>query len=254
MTGPFRWNKWLPPAVAACLFLIIWQLSTVWFDVQKWILPSPVQIIQEGIAQWPRVWMHTMATLQLTLIGFAAGIGIGFITAILLHLFPLIKSACYPFLILTQNIPIIALAPLLLIWFGLGPFPRIIIIIIVCFFPVTISTLNGLKQTDTNMLRYMAMSGASKRQIFGKLELPHAIPSLFSGLKISATYSVMAAFIAEWLSASEGIGTYMRTANSAFRADRVFIGIVIIVCFSMILFGCIVLLEKWLLRWKTSQG
>lgn len=97
------------------------------------------------------------------------------------------------------------------------------------------------------------MSGASKRQTFWKLELPHAIPSLFSGLKISATYSVMAAFIAEWLSASEGIGTYMRTANSAFRADRVFIGIIVIVAFSMILFGCIVLLEKWFTRWKTAK-
>ncbi|SHE13102.1 ABC transporter permease [Chlamydia abortus] len=253
MSGGSRWKTWLPPVGAALLFLIVWQLSTMWFDVQKWILPGPIQIVQEGITQWPRVWMHTTATIQLTLIGFASGIGIGLITAIFLHQFPWIKRALYPFLILTQNIPIIALAPLLLIWFGLGLFPRIIIIIIVCFFPVTISTLNGLRLTDANMLKFMAMSGASKRQTFWKLELPHAIPSLFSGLKISATYSVMAAFIAEWLSASEGIGTYMRTANSAFRADRVFIGIIVIVAFSMILFGCIVLLEKWFTRWKTAK-
>lgn len=245
-----KWSAWWPPLTAAILFIAIWQLSTDWFEIQKWMLPSPMDIVQEAVASYPRIWMHTLATVKMTVMGFAAGVTVGLSLACILHFFPFIRSAFYPFLIISQNIPIIALAPLLMLWFGFGMLPKILMIILVCFFPITLSTLNGFAQTDASMYNYMLMSGANKGQLFRKLELPHAVPFIFSGLKISAAYSVMAAFIAEWLGSNIGIGAYMIIAKSAFRADRVFIGIVVIVCLSMALFSCIVLLEKWLTRWR----
>ncbi|MFD2115250.1 ABC transporter permease [Paenibacillus yanchengensis] len=244
------WKNWLLPIGAAILFLVLWQLATLIFHIPKWMLPSPVEIATEAYDSFPRLWGHTVETVRTTIVGFAAGVTVGIMLAVLLHFFPLVKITLYPFLIISQNVPIIALAPLLMLWFGFGLLPKMIMIIIVCFFPITLSTLNGFAQTDTTLYNYMLMSGANKKQLFWKLELPHAVPFLFSGLKISAVYSVMAAFIAEWLGSNIGIGAYMIIAKSAFRADRVFIGIVIIVCLSMVVYGLIVLLEKRLTRWR----
>jgi ABC-type nitrate/sulfonate/bicarbonate transport system permease component len=170
-----------------------------------------------------------------------------------LHVIPRFKAGFYPLLILSQNIPTIALAPLLMIWFGFGLLPKVIVITLVCFFPVAIATLDGFVQTDRTMLGYMRMIGAGRRQIFFKLELPNALPYLFSGLKISATYSVMGAVIAEWLGSDKGIGVYMLLSKNSFRTDRVFAAIAIIVGLSLLLFGFIAFLEKLVIRWNVKS-
>ena len=154
---------------------------------------APSDIAREAATQAERLGMHASATIQLTLIGFAAGTAVGLLIAMVLHLVPFLKSALYPLLILSQNIPTIALAPLLLIWFGFGLLPKLITIILVCFFPVAVAAMDGLTRTDAAMMNYMRMAGAKRHQIFWKLELPHALPSVFSGVKIAATYSVMGA-------------------------------------------------------------
>lgn len=243
-------SGWWPSAAAAFLFLLLWQAATLLLTIPDWMLPSPLAILQEGIASFPRLWFHTKFTIQLTILGFALGVGTGFSLAIILHFFPFVRTALYPFLILSQNIPIIALAPLLMLWFGYGLLPKLLMIVIVCFFPLTLSMLNGFAQTDAAMYNYMQMSGANRWQLFWKLELPYTVPFVFSGLKIASTYGVMAAFIAEWLGSNQGIGAYMIIAKSAFRADRVFLGISVIVCLSMLLFGIIALLEKRFMRWN----
>lgn len=201
-----------------------------------------------------RLWLHTASTIRMTIVGFAIGTSIGVILSFILHLSPRLKSAVYPLLILSQNVPTIALAPLLMIWFKFGVLPKMIIITLVCFFPVAVATLDGLTRTDAVMVNYMRMIGASRRQLFLKLELPHALPSLFSGLKISATYSVMGAVIAEWLGSDKGIGVYMLLSKAGFRTDRVFVSIFVIVALSLLLFSLIVLLEKICVRWKPSSS
>src|SRR5699024_9515008 len=140
------------------------------------------------------------------------------------------------------------LAPLLVIWFGFGFLPKLIIIVIACFFPVAISTLGGLQETDRELMHYMKMMGATNRQLLWKLQFPHALPSIFSGLKIAATYSVMATIISEWLGAQEGIGVYMTLALSSYRTTRVFVAIIIAMLLSLAFFGAILLLEKWFIR------
>ncbi len=242
-----------PPIVVVILVLLVWQGAVMIFSVPDWLLPSPLQIFTEGFSSGPGLWLHIAATIRITLIGFLVGVCSGIMIACILHLLPGLKAGLYPLLILSQNIPMIALAPLLMIMFGFGLLPKIIVITLVCFFPVTVAAMDGFMQTDSVMLRYMRMIGASKRQIFWKLELPNALPSLFSGLKISATYSVMGAVIAEWLGSGKGIGVYMMLQKASYRADREFVAIMIIVFLSLLFFGLIVGLEKIFIRWNVKK-
>lgn len=247
------WSKVWPPLVAVLFFLALWQLSTSLFNIEDWILPAPSDIAREASAQSARLWEHTFATVKLTLGGFAIGTAVGLLIAFVLHRLSFLHSALYPLLILSQNVPTIALAPLLMIWFGFGLLPKFIVITLVCFFPVAVATMDGLKQADRTMMEYMRMIGATKGQIFTKLELPHALPSMFSGIRIAATYSVMGAVIAEWVGSDKGIGYYMMLQKASYRTDRMFLSISIIVILSLLMHTAIVLLEKGLVRWNPRQ-
>jgi ABC-type nitrate/sulfonate/bicarbonate transport system permease component len=246
-------NKGWPPIVAVVLILSGWELMVSWLQLDQWFLPSPSGIIREGFSSWPRLWLHTTSTLYKMLIGFPIGVLAGFLIAVVMHLFRPIKSALSPLLIISQNIPIIVLAPLFLVWFGYGMFPKIIVIVLVCFFPVAVSMLTGLVEADRALLNYMRMIGASRSQIFLKLELPSSLPYLFSGMRISATYSVMGAVIAEWLGASSGLGHYMVLSSKSFRNDRVFAVVLIIVVLSLLMFALVVLLQKLVIRWNSRS-
>lgn len=247
-------HKGWPPVSVVILLLIFWQSAVYVFNTPAWLLPDPVSIIREGLTIFSRVWMHTKATIQITLIGFGVGVALGLIIAIILHaVLPKFKPGFYPLLLLSQNIPIIAIAPLLQMWFGFGMFPKVLIIILVCFFPVTLGAMQGFTQTDRSMLDYMKMTGASRKDIFLKLELPFSLPYLFTGLKISAAYSVMGAVISEWIGAKQGLGLFMMLSKASFRMDRVFVAIFVIVSLSVIMFIIILLIEKWLIRWNPRR-
>lgn len=242
------------PLGAIFLLLVCWHFSIVLFNIPTFLLPSPMDVLREVSHSWPRIKMHTLATVQLLLLGFIIGSSIGILFACVLHPFQWLKAAFNPLIVISQNVPIIVLGPLLITWFGLGLFPKILIITLVCFFPIVIAMSNGLTQTDKIMMNYMQMIGASRWQIFTKLELPHALPHLFSGLKISATYSMLGAVMAEWIGADRGIGKYLVLQQSAFRTDRMFIAIAIIIIISLLMFALIVLLERWLIRWRRSDA
>lgn len=242
---------WRPVLVIILLF-VLWESSSRLFDIPSWLIPSPSEVVQEGVAGWSVYDHHLYSTIWLTFLGFTIGSSIGVLVGIVLHTLPKVRNMFYPLIIFSQNIPIIVLAPLLVIWFGFGMLPKLIVITLVCFFPIAISMLDGLRQTSTELMHYMKMAGATQKQIFWKLEWPHALPSLFSGLKISATYSVMGAVISEWLGAKEGIGVYMTLASSSFRTDRVFVSIFIIMTLSLVFFLLITTVEKWMIRWKSK--
>ncbi|MBU8877553.1 ABC transporter permease [Bacillus sp. FJAT-29790] len=248
----FLLKGWRPTLVLLLLF-VIWEVAVKLADIPGWLLPPPTDIFQEVITGWISFHPQLLSTIKLSLLGFAIGTSIGLLTAILLHLLPIIREAIYPLLILSQNVPIIVLAPLLVIWFGFGLLPKLIVITLVCFFPITVAALDGFRQTPNELKHYMLMAGASRKQLFWKLELPFSLPALFSGLKISATYSVMGAVISEWLGAKAGIGVYMTLASSSFRTDRVFVAIFAIMALSLLFFVMILLAEYLLVRWKAKE-
>lgn len=246
------WKKGAPFFLLLSL-LILWELIVRIFQVETWLLPAPSAIFKEGAADFSRIMEQLASTVELSLLGLMIGSAIGLLLAASLHLFPAVKDAVYPLLILSQNVPIIVLAPLLVIWFGFGLLPKLIVITLVCFFPVAVAALDGLRQTPYELKHYFEMMGASKRQLFWKLELPHSLPFVFSGLKIAATYSVMGAVISEWLGAKQGIGVYMTMASKSFRTDRVFVAIFIVMALSLLFFLCISLLEKYTVSWKRRE-
>lgn len=244
---------WRPVLVIILLF-IVWESITRLTSIPKWLLPAPTDIVIEGVENYSLYRSDVFATVKLTLFGFIIGTLVGIVLAILLHMLPKVKEAVYPLLILSQNVPIIVLAPLLVIWFGFGLLPKVIIITLVCFFPIVIAALDGFRQTPAELQHYLKMAGASKAQIFWKLELPYSLPMIFSGLKISATYSVMGAVISEWLGAKAGIGVFMTLASSSFQTTRVFVAIFIIMILSLLFFCMIVTIEKFIVKWQPKRG
>jgi ABC-type nitrate/sulfonate/bicarbonate transport system permease component len=247
-------NKGWRPMLVLVLFFIIWECVSRYSEIPKWLLPAPSIIFTEAMTNYSMFLSDAVATTWLSIFGFMIGSIVGIALAILLHLIPTLKNSLYPFLILSQNVPIIVLAPLLVIWFGFGYLPKIIIITIVCFFPVTIASLDGFKNVPKEFIHYMRMSGATSWQIFTKLEFPNALPPIFSGLKISATYSVMGAVISEWLGSEKGIGVYMTLSSSSFRTDRVFLAIFMIILLSLLFYSVIVLVEKRIIKWIPKEG
>jgi len=238
---------WITPVVLI-LGVLVWELAVAFFHIEAWILPSPSAIVLELSQSLEHLQEHVLTTLRIALMGMAMGVTIGVCFASMFHLLPPVKKAFYPLILLSQNIPMIALAPLLVVWFGFGDFPKLLVVAIICFFPVTISTLDGLAQTDSMLLTYFRMSGASRWQQFIKCEWPSALPSFFSGFKLSATYSVMGAVIAEWLGAEKGLGKMMIIASKSYATERLFVAILLVVGLSLGLFLLITILEKGLLR------
>ncbi|MDL0434924.1 MULTISPECIES: ABC transporter permease [unclassified Niallia] len=248
----FLLTFWRPLLVLLLLFGL-WEAAVRFFHIENWLLPSPSAILTEANASWDTFFVHLIATTKLSVIGFLIGSAVGLLIAVTLHRVAFFREAVYPLLILSQNIPTIVLAPLLVVWFGFGIMPKLIVITLVCFFPITVACLDGFRQTSPELKHFMQMSGSTKRQMFWKLEWPYALPSIFSGLKISATYSVMGAVISEWLGSKEGIGVYMTMASKSFRTDRVFVAIFAIMALSLLFFVVIKLLEKWCIRGQSKE-
>lgn len=234
------------------VLFLLWELFIQITDTPKWLLPAPSDVIKEATTDFKVFYEHLLATINLSAIGLVLGCSVGLIISILLYRLPKVNEVLYPLLILSQNIPTIVLAPLLIIWFGFGLLPKLIIISLVCFFPIVVASMDGFRQTAPELKHYMKMVGATNKQVFWKLEFPNALPTIFSGLKIAATYSVMGAVISEWLGAKKGIGVYMTLAQSSFRIDRVFVAIGFIMLLSVCLFGIIRLVEKLMVKGRNE--
>ncbi len=242
-------NK-LIPAIFFLLLIILVQILTMKLNIPKYILPSPLDVIKVLVKDRALLMEHAKITLFESISGFIVAVILGIILGGLLGYFKLLKNILYPVILISQMIPLIAVAPLVLIWFGFGVMPKIIIVIIVCLFPCILSFLDGLDNIDDELVNLMKTMKASEIQIFFKLKLPASLQSLLSGLKISAVYSIMGAVIGEWLGAESGLGIYMTRAISSFKTDALFADILIIIILSLIVFKIVEFSEKALMPWK----
>lgn len=229
--------------------LVFWQGAVVFFQVPAYILPAPTQIISALIDSGALLLAHTRVTLLEAMAGFILAISLAAVLALLMDSIPWVKRALYPILIASQTVPIISVAPLFIIWFGYGILPKIVVVTLVCFFPLVISLLDGLAAVDDELVSLLKTMGANRWQIFKIVKLPGALPSFFSGLKIAATYSIMGAVIGEWLGASQGIGVFMIRVQKSFLLDKVFAAIVVITILSMGVFGLVRILERSAMPW-----
>ena len=243
----------LIPAIFIIAIVIVWQFISEGAIIPKYILPSPKDIGIALINTLPDLKSHTLVTLWEAFIGLMTSILFSVVLAVIMDSIPIIKKALYPLLIISQTIPIIALAPLFIIWFGFGMLPKIIVVILVCFFPIAISLVDGLASVDLDMLNMMRSMGAKKLQVFWHLKLPSAIVGFFSGLRIAVTYSIMGAVIGEWLGGEKGLGVYMIRVKHSYALDKFFASILVIVILSVLLFKAITLVEYAVMPWKRYQ-
>ncbi|NLT73965.1 MAG: ABC transporter permease [Chloroflexi bacterium] len=242
------------PSVALCTALLCgWQAAVNLLGVQDWLLPSPVQIARAGWQAAPILCPHIWETTRETLAGFALALFVGLGLGMLVDYSSTVRAAVYPLLVLSQTVPVIAIAPLLVIWFGYGILPKVIVVALVCFFPIVINTADGLQSTDAEQIALLRTMGATRSQIFRKVRLPGALPAFFTGIKVGITYSVVGAIMGEWVGASSGLGVFMLRATNSFRTDWVFVSIAVTAMLSLMLFGAVTLLERAALRWYWSS-
>lgn len=238
------------PLVTLILIIVFWQGIVVLNKVPNYILPSPVKIVSAAIKDFDLISEHAKVTLYESFVGFALSIIFSFILAVIMDSFETIKKCIYPLLVISQTIPTIAIAPLFIIWFGFGVLPKIIVVIMVCFFPIIISLIDGFEKIDKDYINLFKNMKATKVQTFYHLKLPYALVNLFSGLKIAATYMIMSAVIGEWLGGDKGIGVYMVRAKNAYALDKVFASILVIVIISILTIYILNFLGKKIVHWK----
>ncbi len=243
----------LAPLVTLVVLLAAWQIYVQVAQVNPLILPAPVQIWQATIADWWQIAPALQTTLYETIAGFGYALAFGVASALLLDLLPPLRQALYPLFVASQSIPLVALAPLLQLWFGTDLSAKIIIIVLVCFFPITVAGLDGLRATDPELLRLFRGFGASRWQILLEVRLPNALPSLFSGMRIAIAYSVIGAIFSEYTGANQGLGIYLREKQAAFRVDLVIGAIAITALASVALFVLTMALERLAIPWFYAE-
>ncbi|WP_153730422.1 ABC transporter permease [Sporosarcina obsidiansis] len=235
------------------VLLIIWEISARLYD-KSFLFPSPSAILVRLWELKAELFFHHLPPTALTiLLGLTISIVVGSALAVSMYMNKPIEQAFYPILIASQTIPIIALAPIFVLWFGYTIWSKVAVTVLITFSPVTVSVFDGLRSSNRNSRELMLTMCASKKDIFFKLDVPSAKPSFFSGLKVAVTLSVIGAAIGEWLGAQAGHGYFSRRMMTQFDSTPVFAPIVLLSAIGILCFLFIVLLEKILLQWRNHQ-
>lgn len=245
-----RLADWALPSALIVLALGLWELLVRLSNTPRWFLPPPSAVGTALADNWQTLAHHTGVTAEETLVGFALSFVFGVAVAVAIAYSPIVERAVYPVVIASQAIPIIALAPILLIWFGYGLTPKIIVIVLFCFFPIAVNTVDGLRAADAELIDLLRSMGAGRWKTFQTVRLPASLPYVFSGTRIAAVFSVIGALVGEWVGSSAGLGYYMIRSASQFATDRVFAAILLSAVMGVLLFVAVAVAERVLLPWQ----
>ena len=250
------WKEKIIPVAVILVLLLIWQIACHFEWVPSLMLPSPLDVINALIHDFPLLMHHAGATLLEALLGLVIGVLLGFVTAALMDAVPVVKSALYPILVLTQTIPPVAIAPLLILWLSYGIAPKVILVVLVAYFPMAVGLLDGFQSVDPDMIKLMKSMKANAWQIFWEVKFPSALNTFFSGLRIAVSYSVVGAVIAEWLGGFMGLGVYMTRVKKSLSYDKMFAVIFLVSAISLLLMALIKVLQRSAMPWeyKIEQG
>ncbi len=251
--GRLALRPWPALALGAAL-LLLWQWYASRPEVDPLLLPAPTAVWAALVAQRGILWHHTLVTLGETAAGFAAALAAGFVLGAAIDFSWWLRRASYPLLVASQTIPIIALAPLLVLWFGFGLTSKVIVVLLVCFFPITVALSDGLRSADPELLKLYRSFGAGRLRLFWSVRLPGALPALFSGIRIAITYSIIGAIFSEYVGASEGLGYYIELKQHTFATAGVIAAIVVTALLSVALFLLTALVERLALPWYFAAG
>jgi putative hydroxymethylpyrimidine transport system permease protein len=252
-------RRYLAPIAVIVVLIGLWEVAARWdwianaLSIEDFLVPAPSDIARSLWEDRSLLLDDTWVTLREVLLGFLCALAAGLAFAIVLHLSETLRRAFYPLLVASQTIPPVAIAPILVVWFGFGLGPKVLLIALVCFFPVTVNTLDGLRSVDPQLITMMRTLGAGRWQILGRVELPSALPYFFSGTKIAIAVAVIGAVFAEWAGASSGLGHQILIASSNLLTARMFAAITLLSLMAILLFGVVSIVERRVVTWD-SRG
>ena len=249
-------RRWLLPALVVALLIGAWQvaastgvLSDV-LNIEDFLVPSPAEIATSLWENRALLAENAWVTLREVLLGMVCALLVGLAFGVVLHFSGILRAAAYPLLVASQTIPIIAIGPVLVVWFGYGMGPKLAIVALLCFFPITVNALDGLRSVDPEAVKMMRGLEASRWQTFRRLEAPTALPYAFSGTKIAVAVAFIGAVFGEWAGSSSGLGHLMLQDNAQLETARLFASIVVLSAMAIGLFGLVALAERRIVTWR----
>jgi len=243
-----------PPIMITLAGVGLWQLILPLAHVPEYLVPTPSEIAADMTTDWPVLEPALLVTAREILLGFVIAVAGGVGLAVLLHLVSVLRRAVYPILIGSQTIPIVVLAPILVILFGYGITPKLVIVALICFFPIVVNGIDGLRSVDGELISMMRTLDASRWSILRRVEFPAALPSIFSGMRIAATFAAIGAVFGEWSGSNQGLGYVMLAATPNLLTARIFAAIVYLTLIALALFGIVSLLERVLVPWAPNRS
>ena len=244
----------IAPFIIIIIILILWQIMSVIGIIPKFMLPSPLAVMKAFIKDFPLLMLHTKVTLIEAFLGLGIGIILGFVMAVIMDKYDFAYKAIYPVLVITQTVPTVAIAPLLVLWLGYGILPKVTLIVITSFFPITVGLLDGFKATDKDALNLMKTMGATQFQNFVLLKIPSSMGYFFASLRISVSYSIIGAVVAEWLGGFEGLGVYMTRVRKSYSFDKMFAVIFFISIISLLLMYLVKKIQILSMPWENDEN
>lgn len=239
--------------ILGLFIVILWEVSARLGWLPQFIIPAPSEIILALIDDWSNLWMNARITLIQAFIGLAIGIILAFFLGIIMDLIPWLNKALYPILVVTQTIPTVAIAPILVLWLGYDMTPKIVLVVLTTLFPIIISILSGFAECDQDSIQLLKLMGANRWQILRHVKLPASMTYFLSGLRVSVSYAFVSSVVAEWLGGFEGLGVYMIQTKRAFSYDKMFAVIVLISALSLVFMGTVTIVERFITPWRFKE-
>jgi putative hydroxymethylpyrimidine transport system permease protein len=245
--------KWAAPLAIVAALIGGWELFARLGGVENYLLPAPSEVARALVEDRRLLLPDTWVTAREVLLGFALAIAAGLAIAVALHLSSLLRRAFYPLVVASQAVPVVVIAPILVIWLGFGIAPKLIVIALICFFPVVVNTLDGLRSVDQDQVKMLRTLDASRWEVFRRLELPHSLPYLFSGAKVAVAVSVIGAVFAELVGSDAGLGHAIQVGTAELLTARVFAAVLILSAMAIALFAFVAAVERLALPWASRE-
>jgi len=231
--------------------LALWEIGVQAFDVPTWILPAPSEIWSAAVLWAPELAFNTIVTLRETVVGFVLALVLSVPLAMIIAFSARARRVIYPLVLALQSVPKVAIAPLVTLWFGINEWPKIVIVVLVCFFPILVNVVAGLESAPRGMLDLMRSLRASEIMIFRRLRMPYALPHLFTGCKVAITFAIIGAVIGEFVAAQEGLGYLILMSTSQSQTPLAFAAIIVLTLMGVVLFGAIEAVQRRVVGWTT---
>lgn len=242
-----------PTAVSLLSFFALWQAAVVVLEVPTYLLPTPLAILDAAVLKAPSIWRHSLVTTLEVLLGFGASVAVGVPLGVAVTQWRLFERMVYPILVALQSVPKLALGPLLIVWFGFGTAPKLVMVFLIAFFPIVVDTAVGLRSVAPETTELARSIGLGALSTFTKIRLPQALPSIFGGLKVAITLAVVGAVVGEFLGSDSGLGYLLVSAGGQLQTALLFAALIVLTSLGLALYAAVSLVERLTIPWAAEE-